>query len=167
MSRTPFSIDISDLLGRDVPPRPVRIEAIVDWALEMSRILPDPPLVAELTVGPIPGGILVRGDVCYAVEHQCRRCLIEFVDDGCDRVTGLFESEPAEDNYPIHGTEIDLEPFLRDETLLAFPSLPICKDSCEGIATTPESDLNTDSPGDPDVNGSPFAVLRDLLPPGD
>ena len=167
VKRSPFVVDVSDLLGRDVPPRAVVVEAVVDWRLEMSRILPDPPLVAELSVAPVPGGILVRGEVCYSVEHTCRRCLTEFVDDGCDPVTGLFESKPGEDAYPIVGTIIDLEPFLRDDTILGLPLLPICDETCEGLVSTAETDLNTDPPGDPDDTGSPFAVLRDLLPPGD
>ena len=86
VKRSPFEVDVSDLLGRDVPPRPVVVEAVVDWRLEMSRIMADPPLVAELSLAPVPGGILVRGEVCCAVEHTCRRCLGEFVDAG---VTGI------------------------------------------------------------------------------
>lgn len=167
MRRSPFEVDISDLLGRDVRPRPVVVEAVVDWRLEMSRILSEPPVVAELSVAPVPGGILVRGEVCYSVEHTCRRCLTEYIDDGCDPVTGLFEVDPGEDAYPIEGTLIDLEPFLRDETLLGLPLLPICSEACEVLVSTAETDLNTDSPGEPDDTGSPFAVLRDLLPPGD
>ena len=167
MSRSPFTIDVSDLLGRDVPPRGVLIETVVDWGLEMSKILTSPPLLADLTVGPVPGGILVRGDVCYTVEHICRRCLEAFIDDGCDFVTGLFETDPGEDAYPITGTTIDLEPFLRDETLLGLPLQPICSESCEGVVTTAETDLNTEPPGDANHAVSPFAVLRDLLPPED
>ncbi len=167
MTRSPFLLDISDLLGRDVPSRPVVVETVVDWKLEMSRVLAEPPLVADLTVGPVPGGILVRGEVCCSAEHVCRRCLETFVDDVCEPVTGLFEADPGEDAYPIEGTVIDLEPFLRDETLLGFTILPICDESCEGLVSTAETDLNTDSPGESDVTGSPFAVLRDLLPPGD
>lgn len=167
MIRSPFLVDVSDLLGRDVPLRPVVIDVVVDWALEMSRILAEPPLVADLTVGPVPGGILVRGEVCYAVEHTCRRCLVEFVDDGCSPVAGLFEVDPGEDAYPIEGTTIDLEAFLRDETLLGLPLLPICEESCAGVVTTAGIDLNTDSPSDSDDAGSPFAVLSDLLPPED
>jgi uncharacterized protein len=167
MQRSPFLLEVSDLVGRDVPPRAVVIEVVVDWRLDMSRILPDPPLVAELSVGPVPGGILVRGEVCYAVEHTCRRCLTGFVDDGCDPVTGLFETDPGEDAYPIEGTVIDLEPFLRDDTLLALPLLPVCSASCEGLVSTLDIDLNTDPPGEEADTGSPFAVLRDLLPPGD
>ncbi len=167
MSRSPFIVDVSDLLDRDVPARPVVIDAVVDWALEMSRILAEPSLVADLSVGPVPGGILVQGEVCYAVEHTCRRCLTKFIDDGCSPVTGLFDSDPSEDAYPIEGTTIDVESFLRDETLLGLPLLPICEESCEGVVNTPKMGLNTDSPGDSDATGSPFAVLRDLLPPED
>jgi uncharacterized protein len=167
MIRSPFLVDVSDLLGRDVPARSVVIDVVVDWALEMSRILAEPSVVADLTVGPVPGGILVRGEVCYAVEHSCRRCLTDFVDDGCSPVAGLFETDPGEDAYPIEGTTIDLEAFLRDETLLGLPLLPICKESCKGVVTTTGIDLNNDSPGDSDDTGSPFAVLRDHLTPED
>lgn len=167
MQRSPFLVEVSDLIGRDVPARAVVIDVVVDWRLDMSRILPEPPLVAELSVGPVPGGILVRGEVCYAVEHTCRRCLTDFVDDGCDPVTGLFEIDPGEDAYPIEGTVIDLEPFLRDDTLLGLPLLPVCSESCEGLVSTLDIDLNTDPPGEEADTGSPFAVLRDLLPPGD
>ncbi len=167
MIRSPFLVDVSDLLGRDVPARSVVIDVVVDWALQMSKIMVEPPLVADLAIAPIPGGILVRGEVCYAVEHTCRRCLTDFVDDGCSPVAGLFEIDPGEDAYPIDGTTIDLEPFLRDETLLGLPLLPICEESCEGVVTTAGIDLNTDSSDDSDDTGSPFAVLRDLLPPED
>jgi uncharacterized protein len=167
MIRSPFLLDISDLLGRDVPARPVVIDVVVDWALKMSKIMVEPPLVADLSIAPIPGGILVRGEVCYAVEHTCRRCLTDFIDDGCSPVAGLFEIELGEDAYPIDGTTIDLEPFLRDETLLGLPLLPVCEESCEGVVTTAGIDLNTDSPDDSDDTGSPFAVLRDLLSPED
>ena len=167
MNRSPFLVDVSDLLGRDVPARPVVIDVVVDWALEMSKILADPPLVADLSVSPVPGGILVRGEVCYAVEHTCRRCLTDFIDDGCSPIVGLFEVDSGEATYPIEGTTIDLEPFLRDETLLGLPLLPVCEESCEGVVTTTGIDLNTDPPGDSDDTGSPFAVLRDLLPPED
>ena len=167
MTRSPFLVDVSDLLGRDVPARSVVIDVVVDWALEMSKILAEPSLVAELSVGPIPGGILVRGEVCYAVEHTCRRCLTDFIDDGCSPVAGLFEIDLGEDAYAIEGTTIDLEPFLRDETLLGLPLLPVCEESCEGVVTTTGIDLNTDPSGDSDDTGSPFAVLRDFLPPED
>ncbi len=157
-----FRIDVADLLGRDAPPRRHVVEAAVDWSLELSTIQREPPLRAELTLSPLPGSILVMGTLAFRAEHTCRRCLTPYLEDVDKQVTGLFEEHPDEESYPIEETEIDLEPFLRDEALLSLPLLPECPDGCELVVSTAETDLNTDLPDD-----SPFAVLRDLLPPGD
>ena len=157
-----FVIVVSDLLDREAAPRAVQLEAPVDWGIELSSIVPDPPLHADLTLSPLPGGILGRGTVAYRVEHTCRRCLAAYEEDVELDVAALFEAKPDEESYPIDGDAIDLEPFLRDEALLAMPLLPQCPDGCDVVVTTPESDLNTDLPGE----DSPFAALRDLLPPG-
>lgn len=159
---SPFVVLVSDLLDREAPPRAIEVEAPVDWGIELSRIEPDPPLTAELTLSPLPGGILGRGWLAYRIEHTCRRCLTTYEEDVELDVATLFESDPDEDAYPIEGDQIDLEPFLRDEALLAMPLLPQCPDGCDVVVTTPETDLNTDLSGE----DSPFAVLRDLLPPG-
>jgi len=162
-----FRVNVADILGSDVPPRPVRIAEPVDWGLELSRVLPDPPLVANLEVQPTSGGVLVRGTVDYAIEHSCRRCLSDFTETEQLRVAAMFERTPEDETYPIEGDEIDLEPFLRDEVLLDLPMGPECPDGCAEVVTTPESDLNTGSPGDEAETGSPFAALRGLFEPGD
>jgi uncharacterized protein len=162
MTTSPFEINVADLLGRDAPARDVLIEVPVDWSLELSAIQPDPTLTADLALSALPGAILAMGSLYFRVEHTCRRCLTSFLEDTKKQVTGLFEAQPDEESYRIDGDEIDLEPFLRDEALLSLPLLPECPDGCTVVVTTPETDLNTDPPGE-----SPFAVLRDLLPPGD
>jgi uncharacterized metal-binding protein YceD (DUF177 family) len=162
-----FRVNVADILGSDVPPRPVRIAEPVEWELELSRVPPDRPLVAELTVQLTSGGVLVRGTVDVAFEHSCRRCLTEFTEARHLRVAAMFERTPEDETYPIEGDEIDLELFLRDEVLLDLPMGPECLDGCVEVVTTPESDLNTHSPGDEAESGSPFAVLRDLFEPGD
>lgn len=166
MTDTRFIINVADLLGQDAPSRDVQIEAQVDWGLELSTIQPDPPLVADLLLSSLPSAILARGEVFFRVEHTCRRCLTPYVEDVTKDVTGLFEQHADEDSYPIDGIDLDLEPFLRDEALLALPLLPECPDGCDLVVSTPETDLNTDPPAEAD-EASPFAVLRDLLPPGD
>ena len=158
-----LKINVADLLDREAPPRDVEIEVSVDWGLELSTIRPKPPLIADLTLSPLPGGILGRGALRFRVEHSCRRCLTPYSEDMELQVAALFEEDPGEDAYPIDEAEIDLEPFLRDEALLSLPLLPECPDGCDVVVTTPETGLNTDPRGDE----SPFAVLRDLLPPGD
>ena len=162
-----FIVNVSDMFGRDVEPREIRIEAPVDWGLELSRVVADSPLLADLTVQPISGGILVRGDVECAIEHTCGRCLEPYTETPVFRVGAMFEATPEDEAYPIVGDEIDLEPFLRDEVLLDLPMGPACPDGCREVVTTPESDLNTGSPGDDAESGSPFAALRELFEPGD
>ena len=162
-----FVVNVSDMLGRDVPHRSVRIEAPVEWGLELSKMQTDTPLVADLTVQPMSGGILARGDVEFTVVHTCGRCLDEYTETPSVRVAAMFEAAPEDDAYPIVGDEIDLEPFLRDEVLLSLPMGPECPDGCKEVVTTPESDLNTGSPGEDADSGSPFAVLRELFEPGD
>ena len=157
-----FLVNVADLLDREAPPRDVEIDIPVDWGLELSTIQSEPPLHVELTLSPLPSGILGRGAMRFRVEHNCRRCLTPYTQEMDLQIAVLFEEDPGEDAYPIEEAEIDLESFVRDEALLALPLLPECPDGCAVVVTTPETDLNTDLPGD----GSPFAVLRDLLPPG-
>jgi uncharacterized metal-binding protein YceD (DUF177 family) len=135
MTSSPFILNVADLLGRDAPSRRELIEVPVDWGLELSTIQPEPPLTADLTLSPLPGGILARGTLQFQAEHTCRRCLTRYTDEVDQSVAGLFEVDPDEEAYAIENLEIDLEPFLRDEALLALPMLPECPDGC---ATTTE-----------------------------
>lgn len=167
MTSSLFTINVADLVGRDAPAREAHIEVPVDWGVELSKIQRDPPLTADLTLSHLPSGILVRGMLRFRVEHTCRRCLTHYREEATHHVTGLFEVDPDEEAYPIDGVEIDLEPFLRDEALLALPLLPECPDGCATVVTTPETDLNTNLPDQASEVDSPFAALRDLLPPGE
>ncbi len=140
MTSSPFTVNVADLLGRDTPPRHEHLEASVDWGLELSEIRPDPPLAADITLTPLPGGILAKGTLRFVAEHSCRRCLSPYVDEVSQQVVGLFEDDPDEESYPIEGSEIDLEPFLRDEVLLAFPMLPECPEGCAAAPASPDSE---------------------------
>ena len=87
-------MNVADLVGRDAPAREAHIEAPVDWSVELSRIQPDPPLAADLTLSHLPSGILVRGTMRFHVEHTCRRCLTNDHEAASHHVTGLFEVDP-------------------------------------------------------------------------
>ncbi|RPI21383.1 MAG: DUF177 domain-containing protein [Actinobacteria bacterium] len=163
--RSPFLVNIADLAaGSD---RRERTEARVDWALELSAADPDMPLVADLELHALTGGILVRGRARITVRHTCHRCLSEFTREHDVPVSAMFMTEPDDDSYELAGSEIDVEQMLRDEVLLAMPLLPRCGDDCPGVVSSPGTGLNTgaSAEGD-DHSGSPFAVLRDLLDRG-
>lgn len=169
MSANPFVVNISDVLRRDGASRELQVETAVDWTLELSEVLPDPPLHAVLEASRVSGGVLFRGTVSVAVRHSCNRCLEPVDDELTVELAQLFvdgpdaEGEDAED-YVLDGEIVDLEPLLRDEVLLALPILPKCPDGCDReLVAGGESDLNTGSPADDTGGSSPFAVLKDLL----
>ncbi|MGI9667073.1 MAG: YceD family protein [Acidimicrobiia bacterium] len=164
MNRSPFVLSVADLLGRDASPRAERLEAEVDWRIELSRVMPEPPLVADLLLHPVSGGIAVTGKVHFTTEDSCSRCLTATISDRSSTVGALFDRNDEDDeSYPLEGTEIDVEQMLRDDVLLSLPLTPSCGPDCPGVVTSAGTDLNTDSSESDGESRSPFAVLKDLL----
>jgi len=168
MTRSPFVVTIAELRRERARPKPVEIDEAVDWQLDLARILPDPPLRAQLTLEPVNGGIMVEGSVEAAVRHTCHRCLDEWTGEVAAHVAQLFVAADGEDvDYEIDGPAIDLEPLIRDEVLLALPLVPTCPEGCAGVVDGTKSGLNTPTPDDIGDSSSPFAVLKDLLEAGE
>jgi uncharacterized protein len=103
-----------------------------------------------------------------AVHHTCHRCIDEWGEETVVPVDQLVveASRADEDDYTYSGDELDLEPILRDEVLLAMPLVPTCPTGCEGLVDSPQTDLNTPTPEEQGETSSPFAVLKDLLDEG-
>lgn len=169
-SASPFVLSVADLDSDRSPQRDVLVVSPVDWSVELSRIVPDPPLEADLTLTRTRGGLIVRGRVDVDVRHVCPRCLEERVEPVAVEIAQLV-SDPAVDgdddlddaDYVLDGDMVDLEPVIRDETLLALPLLPFCPEGCSELVEAQESDLNTDDSGDETPGSSPFAVLQSLI----
>jgi len=140
---------------------------LVDWGIELSRIDPSQPIVADLMLHPVSGGIAVTGRVSFDTEDSCYRCLSVTHTERTATVGALFDRTEDDESYPLDGHEIDVEQMLRDEMLLSLPLSPSCGDDCPGVVTSAEIDLNTDPSGDEGGSRSPFAVLKDLLEPED
>ncbi|MEN8239372.1 MAG: DUF177 domain-containing protein [Actinomycetota bacterium] len=163
MIRSPFVLNVADLLGRDTLSRPVTIEAHTDWGIEMSRISPDVPVVADLVLHPVSGGIAVTGSVEYTTIDTCFRCLDEFSTQRRASIGALFDTSDDDETYRLDGHDIDVEQMLLDEVLLAVPVAQDCGDDCPGVVSSAENDLNTDPDSDGGESRSPFAALKDLL----
>jgi len=163
MIRSPFVLNVADLLGRDTLSRPVTVEAYGDWGIEMSKISPDVPVVAELMLHPVSGGVAVTGTVAYTTIDTCIRCLDEFSTHRTASIGALFDTSDDDETYPLDGHDIDVEQMLLDEVLLAVPVAQVCGDDCPGVVTSAENDLNTDPDHDGGESRSPFAALKDLL----
>lgn len=166
MSRSPFALIVSDLLGRDASSRAEHIEVSVDWGIEMSRVASDEPLVADLSLHPVTGGIAVTGSVSFVTDDTCFRCLEPSRTERTASIGALFDRNDDDDEtYPLDGHDIDVEQMLRDEVLLAIPLTHSCADGCREVVSSAQNDLNTESSGDEGESRSPFAVLKDLLEP--
>jgi DUF177 domain-containing protein len=168
MTRSPFVLNVSDLLGRDASPRPETVSAPVDWGTEWMHVVAEPPLVADLVLHHVSGGVAVTGRVGFTTEETCMRCLDVTTTERSTAIAALFDrNADDEESYPLQGNDIDVEQMLRDEVLLSLPINHVCGDDCPGLVNSAGSDLNTGSSGDEGDVRSPFSVLKDLLEPED
>lgn len=111
--------------------------------------------------------IFVRGQLDGWVEVACSRCVgpVKLIVAEPIAVTYLPQSqvgektdeedaedadvEPASfdeddmDVYSYEGEEVDLEPLLREQIILAVPFAPLCSEDCKGLCPVCGTDLNT------------------------
>lgn len=171
-----FEVPVGELLRSRRGPgrvRRVRVEAPVDWGVEYSVALPDPPLVADVELSAVSGGVHVRGSAEVTMRSTCARCLADtdqVYTVAVDQLVGPDDGRlGGDDGYRLIGDVLDLEPIVRDELLLALPvvwrCVPACPQPPPGLGEAPGNDLNTGAPGR--RSDSPFAALRDLLDSGD
>ena len=166
MSRpaSPFVFVVSDLLRRSGEERAERIEAVVDYGIELSRTSTEKPLVAEVTMRSIQGGVMVDGVAAFDAVHTCHRCLTKWTESLRVPIRQLVASGESDSDYRLDGDSIDLEPVVRDESALALPLVPTCREDCAGLCPKCGADLNTGAcSGHDEEQASPFAGLRDLL----
>jgi len=167
MLRSPFILNVADLLGRNASGREVTVEAPVDWGLELIALSPQEPMTADLMLHPISNGIAVTGRVNFVTIDTCHRCLDTTRTERSAMIGALFDEALDDESYPLDGQEIDVEQMLRDEVILSLPLVTTCDDDCSSVVDGAPVDLNTDSPDEEGDSRSPFAVLKDLLEPGE
>jgi uncharacterized protein len=166
---TPLRVHVGDLLRSPGSSRPFHTSVSVDWGVELSRVAVDVPIEIDVELTSLTGGMMVRGRVTATLVETCSRCLEDARRVRTVEVAQLVEpaDEGSDQEYVIDGDELDLEPVLRDELLLASPLGPRCDPPCAGLVRDSESDLNTESAGRPGLPDSPFAALQDLFDAGD
>jgi uncharacterized protein len=62
-------------------------------------------------------------------------------DHGKAEVAGSFEP-PLADEETYAGREIDLDPVVREQLILALPPYPVCQDACKGLCPVCGTNLN-------------------------
>lgn len=163
-----FEFYVGDLRSGRAEPRPITGEVEVDWSVELSHVATEPPLLFDLLLAPIAGGITVMGVIEAGVVHRCHRCLTEWTEDVVHEVAQLVTTDgDDDDDYRLEGEEYDFEVLIRDELMLSLPIAPVCGPDCKGLVAEAGSGLNTELSEDELVERSPFSVLKDLLDSGE
>ncbi len=112
-------------------------------------------LMVELFMIKSGDAIHVQGTASGSFWLACGRCLgpseVTF-DDAKVRMTFLPPPTEVEQELELDlddldtaahdGVEVDLEPLLREQLVLAIPIKPVCSEQCKGICPTCGADLN-------------------------
>jgi uncharacterized protein len=121
--------------------------------------------------------LFFRGAVHGHIDTSCSRCLKEFtlpLDHDFDIVlspkpaqAGASSEELRPEDLGLSyysGDEINLEPLVREQVLLALPTRPLCREDCRGLCGGCGVDLNSDecrcSNAAPDPRMAIFRTLR-------
>lgn len=174
---TTLMIDVSPVLGEsgataelatDVP-----LEGMLVGDAEVSFLRTPHARIVLANVGE---GILVSGTVEASARVDCARCLEPFDLDltgTIDAIASASDDPEArgEDQewYPLQGESVDLLPAVESALRVEVPFAPVHDESCRGICPACGCDRNRDecsceTEGE-SLAGSPFATLKDLVPP--
>ncbi len=112
------------------------------------------PLDVDLRANAVVSGeYLVRGRLQGAVGQRCTRCLKEVRVPVDEEVTLLFgandevedDSDPNVRTIDAKADELDLEPVLREELMLAVPAYAVCEEDCKGLCPSCGIDWNVET----------------------
>lgn len=134
-----LTISVAEILGRPGNLRKLRIaEPMQGVATALARLDPG-RIEASLRIEAVVEGVLVTGPVRGQGVFTCARCLKESSGpievEACELFSTPERIAETEDDdaYAIAGTDIDLEPMLRDVVALSLPLNPHCAEDCAGM----------------------------------
>jgi uncharacterized protein len=139
------TISVAEILGRPGEYRDVQIAQPIDGVEVALAHLGPRPLTGTLRLESVIEGVLVTGELGGRVELECARCLKAFTGPLDVEVCELYTApghEADDDAYRVTGTDVDLEPMLRDAAGLALPLNPLCRPDCAGLCARCGTDLN-------------------------
>ncbi|MEJ2747075.1 MAG: DUF177 domain-containing protein [Anaerolineae bacterium] len=129
------------------------------------------PLQGQFTATRTSEGVYLNGRFQSAIQTECVRCLEETLAPIFIELEEMFyyppETKPElEDAYAFEGETgfIDLAPLMRELSLLAMPTQPLCRPDCLGLCVECGQNLNEADCGCQDDEIDPrLAQLRSLL----
>lgn len=165
--RGPFVVDITPL--RKAPGSSIHVErsgAIAGLEVTDVRVPDDAEVSVSADLAWASDDVVVTAAVRTCWQAECRRCLGPAAGEVAVEVREVFEpASDEEDTYALVGSQIDLEPLVRDAVLLGLPAAPLCEEGCLGLCPTCGTDRNEamcdceSGPADP--RWSALDALRD------
>jgi uncharacterized protein len=174
---------------RDIPPEGWRqvLDLTDEWgakalADELIEWIPT-RLRAEVSLFKTQREVVARGHLTGGLETGCSRCTaptrvqiqtpfdLTFVpaDEDAEQHADEHEMQQGEaETIGYIDEQVDLEPVLREQLILALPYAPLCREDCKGLCGRCGNDLNegpcscpTEAP-EPEVKPDRWAALRDI-----
>jgi uncharacterized metal-binding protein YceD (DUF177 family) len=105
----------------------------LDFAEVDELIHPNSPLEYELEVERSGENLLVSGSLRMELDCECARCLRKFKSEVVLDPYNAFIPLEGEDKAVINNDVVDLTPYIREDTLLAFPQHPLCEAECDRL----------------------------------
>jgi uncharacterized protein len=116
------------------------------------------PIAYELTVSKTGNDVHVSGPVHCSLRLSCDRCLeafsfpvsayldIELAPKGNAEETSELELKNEDLNlYTYEGDELELDPYVFEEVMLAVPIKALCDEACKGICPACGKNQNTEA----------------------
>lgn len=142
----PLVLDTRELGRRPGSMRPARFTAPAPAGLgvEMIGVPEGAPLVLDLRLEAVMEGVLVSGTVTAPVTGECGRCLEPVADEVVVGIQELYaypdsttdDTDSAGEVSRLVADLVDLEPVVRDATVLGLPLTPVCREDCRGLCAT-------------------------------
>ena len=121
-----------------------------------DRIKKITPLVCELKASMVEKDLVVRGNATLVANCACDRCLVEF-----EQVIQSEDICIVKENTP---EIVDLTNDIREDILLAFPQLLLCREDCRGLCFKCGINLNEEECqcDSEDESSSPWDTLDNI-----
>lgn len=107
--------------------------------LDMDRedVHPDRPFEVEVTIHKSQEELIVRAGIRCALRCTCARCLEDF---------SMTVGPDAIFSYHVRpGDVVDITEDVRQEVVLAYPVIPVCRPECRGLCPVCGQNLNRGS----------------------
>lgn len=97
------------------------------------------PLRYDLEVEKNGSNLLVSGSLEMTLDCECVRCLKPFQYNVSVDPYDLLVPLEGEDKAKVDNDLVDLTPYLREDTVLAFPQHPLCEAECDRLPPIKEN----------------------------